>query len=39
MRFSQRIGKTQVKSILQIESIDEDLLNSLWNTILDDFFD
>jgi hypothetical protein len=39
MRFSQRIGKKPVKSILQIESIDEDLLNSLWNTIIDSFFD
>lgn len=25
MRFSQRIGKTPIKSIFQIDSIDEDL--------------
>jgi hypothetical protein len=39
MRFSQRIGKRPVKTVLQIESIDEDLKNRLWNGILEDFFD
>jgi hypothetical protein len=37
MRFSQRIGKTPIKTILQIESIDDDLKNILWNTIIDIF--
>lgn len=35
MQFSQRIGKKPIKSILQVESIDADLRNRLWNTILD----
>ena len=39
MKFSQRIGKKPIKSILQIESIDEDLKNRLWNLILEGFFD
>ena len=38
MKFSQRIGKRPIKTILQVESIDEDLRNRLWNVILDDFF-
>lgn len=38
MRFSQRIGKTPVKELLQINSIDVDLMNGLWNIILSDFF-
>ncbi|MFM7488569.1 MAG: AbiJ-NTD4 domain-containing protein [Cytophagales bacterium] len=38
MRFSQRIGMRPVKDALQIESIDEDLSNRLWNTLLDYFF-
>lgn len=38
MRFSQRIGKTPIKSIIQIEEIDKDLKNSLWNVILRYFF-
>lgn len=32
MRFSQRIGKTAVSKIIQIESMDQDLRFSLWNT-------
>jgi hypothetical protein len=32
MRFSDRIGKTKGKSIIQIDSMDEDLRNSLWNS-------
>ncbi|NUY82469.1 hypothetical protein HUK80_16305 [Flavobacterium sp. MAH-1] len=39
MRFSQRIGKTKVKDVLQIESIDLDLKNRLWNIILENFFE
>jgi len=31
MRFSQRIGKTRIKTAIQIESMDDDLRNSLWN--------
>lgn len=31
MRFSQRIGKTPLIKEIQIESIDEDLKNGLWN--------
>ncbi len=37
MKFSQRIGKTPIKDVLQIESIDKDLKNLLWNTIIDIF--
>jgi hypothetical protein len=33
MKFSQRVGITPIKSIIQIESIDDDLRNSLWNLI------
>lgn len=33
MRFSQRIGKTQATKNIQLESIDKDLLNGLWNLI------
>jgi hypothetical protein len=39
MRFSERIGKSPVRSALQIESIDQKLLNRLWNTIIESFFD
>lgn len=38
MKFSQRIGKTPVKTVLQVESMDDDLKNGLWNIILEDFF-
>lgn len=38
MRFSQRIGKTNVREALQIESIDSVLQNRIWNNILNDFF-
>ncbi|KIC00672.1 hypothetical protein OA88_18130 [Flavobacterium sp. JRM] len=38
MKFSQRIGKTPVKILLQIESIDVDLKNRLWNIILEKVF-
>lgn len=38
MRFSQRIGKRPVKTVLQVESIDDDLRNRLWNILLENFF-
>jgi hypothetical protein len=38
MKFSQRIGKTSVRECIQIESIDPDLTNRLWNNILVDYF-
>lgn len=31
MRFSQRIGKKPIKTIFQVESIDDDLKNRIWN--------
>jgi hypothetical protein len=33
MRFSQRIGKKPATKNTQLETIDEDLLNELWNTV------
>lgn len=39
MKFSERIGKKQVRSVLQIEEIDIDLKNGLWNCILEKCFD
>lgn len=39
MKFSQRIGKTPIRQIIQIESVDQALANRLWNNILSDFFD
>lgn len=33
MRFSQRIGKKPVRDALQIESMDADLKNSIWNLL------
>lgn len=33
MKFSERIGKSQVKNIIQIEDIDVELKNALWNSI------
>lgn len=38
MKFSQRIGKTSVKSKLQVEFIDDELKNRIWNVILEEFF-
>lgn len=38
MRFSQRIGRRPVKTALQVDTIDRDLLNRLWNTVLEEFF-
>lgn len=37
MRFSQREGYIPVRDVIQIESMDDPLRNSIWN-ILDDFF-
>jgi hypothetical protein len=34
VRFSQRHGHTEVKKVVQIDSIDEELRNSLWNVFL-----
>ncbi|MNK40622.1 hypothetical protein D3C87_592720 [compost metagenome] len=39
MRFSQRIGKRPVKTVLQVDSMDDDLRNRLWNVTLESFFD
>lgn len=33
MKFSERIGMNKVKELIQIEEIDEELKNSLWNAI------
>lgn len=33
MKFSERIGKSQVKTSIQLDSIDEDLRNSLYNAV------
>lgn len=33
MKFSERIGKAPVKSIIQKDSMDKDLRNALWNTV------
>ncbi len=38
MKFSERIGKKDVKSVVQIDTIDEDLRISLWNLIFTVFF-
>ncbi|WP_071387117.1 AbiJ-NTD4 domain-containing protein [Roseivirga seohaensis] len=38
MRFSQRIGKKQVREVLQLDSIDAALYNRLWNLILNTLF-
>lgn len=39
MKFSQRIGKTNVREALQIDSIDHILENKLWNNILIDYIE
>ena len=38
MKFSERIGKSPIKNVLQVDSIDMDLKNRLWNCILEMFF-
>lgn len=37
MKFSQRMGFSQIRDVLQVENIDKDLENLLWNNILEDF--
>lgn len=37
--FSQRIGKKPATKVVQQESMDADLLHSLWNVISDSYFD
>lgn len=37
MKFSQRIGKTPIRDILQTDNIDEVLKNRLWNNVQQDF--
>lgn len=37
LKFSQRINKTPIKNIIQIDSVDIDLKNRLWNAIVDIF--
>jgi hypothetical protein len=37
LRFSQRIGKTSIKTVLQIDSMDHDLRNSLWNMLMESY--
>jgi hypothetical protein len=39
MRFSQRIGKKEIRQALQIDSIDQTLENRLWNNVLYDFIE
>lgn len=39
MRFSQRIGKKDIRQALQTDSIDQILENRLWNNILNDFIE
>jgi len=39
MKFSQRIGKNPIRTILQVESMDSDLRNRLWNTFLEEYID
>jgi hypothetical protein len=38
MRFSQRMGLRPVKAVLQVDSIDELLMNRLWNTFIENFY-
>ena len=38
MKFSQKIGKTSIRNVIQIETIDVALENRIWNTILHYFF-
>lgn len=39
MRFSQRIGKRPIKAIIQVDSMDDDLRNSLWSCLTIYFWD
>ena len=33
MRFSERIGKRASKDIIQVDNMDDDLRNGLWNLV------
>jgi hypothetical protein len=35
MRFSERIGKRAPKDVIQVDSMDNDLKNGLWNVVLE----
>jgi hypothetical protein len=37
MKFSERIGKTAIRTTLQIESVDSALINRLWNCFTENF--
>jgi hypothetical protein len=37
MRFSQRIGKTSFRTVLQVDQMDKHLRTGLWNLIHDDY--
>jgi hypothetical protein len=39
MKFSQRIGQTPVRTALQVEQMDTQLKNRIWNTVIDDFLE
>jgi len=39
MRFSERMGYKEVKSLIQIDSVDEDIINGLWNGIKEFYYD
>lgn len=39
MKFSQRIGKAPAQKFVQRESLDIELRNSLWNAIMESFFE
>jgi hypothetical protein len=36
MRFSERIGKRPVRTVLQVDEIDSELLNRLWNVFVEE---
>ena len=38
MRFSQKIGKSKIRELIQIDSIDIELENRIWNTIINVIF-
>ncbi|WP_336865257.1 AbiJ-NTD4 domain-containing protein [Peribacillus frigoritolerans] len=38
MNFSERMGYSEVKSLIQIESIDDELKNGLWNAIWEYYY-
>lgn len=39
MKFSQRLGITPIKKAIQIETIDDDLRNSLWSLLTRFYWD